>query len=177
MIDGAPSASGSENPIGTVYRWYGRIRWTATVFSGLLILVVTGLGTVDVVGRYFFNQPLQGQVEISRVLMTYMVFMGLAEAQRQGAHVRIELLDQHMRPAVRALSSIILTALAMATMAIVTYATWLMFWTSWRTGETMIAAITIPAWPAKFAVTLGCLLYAVELAFELMQKATRWTRS
>lgn len=177
VTDDAASAFGSWNAVDAVYRSYGRIRWTATVFSGLLILVVTALGTIDVVGRYFFDQPLQGQVEISRVLMTYMVFMGLAEAQRQGAHVRIELLDQYMPPAVRSSSGIVLTALAIATMAIVTYATWLMFWSSWRTGETMIAAIVIPVWPAKLAVMLGCLLYTVELAFELIRKVTGWTHS
>jgi TRAP-type mannitol/chloroaromatic compound transport system permease small subunit len=163
--------------IDALYGAFSRARATITTISGFLVLIITVLGTIDVAGRYFFNRPLQGQVEISRVLTAYLVFIGLAEAHRTGSQVRLEFTDKYLSRAATFLTTIVLTILAIATVAVILYAVSVMFWVSWTTRETMMAAIVLPTWPAKAAIALGFLMYIVELMFDLARRVTSWTHS
>jgi TRAP-type mannitol/chloroaromatic compound transport system permease small subunit len=170
-------AAQPSSRIDQLYAWFSSFRVAVTTISGFLVLVITVLGTVDVAGRFFFDQPLQGQVEISRVLTAYLVFVGLAEAHRTGNQVRLEFIDKYVSPAAMSLTTIVLTILAIATVAVVLYATSVMFWVSWTTGETMMAAIVLPTWLAKAAIALGFLLYIIELMFDVARRVSAWTHS
>ena len=159
-----------------MYRAFSALRFGACLFSGLLIVAVTILGAADVVGRYVFDRPIEGQVELSRVAMAYIVFLGLAEGQRRRMHPRIELIDRHLSPRQRAWLERVLGALALATMAVVAYAATGAFLDSWTVNETMIAPIPVPAWLARLAVAIGCVLFVIELGFELAGRESTWRR-
>jgi len=65
--------------------FYSRL---ATI-TGSLILVVTMLIVIDAGGRFMLNRPLTGGVEVSILLMAFIVFFALPYALFQGAHVRV----------------------------------------------------------------------------------------
>ena len=50
------------------------------------------LGTADVIGRYFFNKPILGTLEIFEILLPALVLLGLGYTQEDDAHVRVEIL-------------------------------------------------------------------------------------
>src|SRR3546814_16332734 len=63
-----------------------------SVFATLLIILIV---VADVTGRFLFNAPFHGGVELSELLMVALVFFGLAAAQQQRQNFSIELLVRH----------------------------------------------------------------------------------
>jgi TRAP-type C4-dicarboxylate transport system permease small subunit len=66
------------------------------VVSGITILVITLIVTVDVFMRYLLNRPLLFAGETCEFLMALIVFAGLAYTFQRGGHIRIELVIQRM---------------------------------------------------------------------------------
>lgn len=70
-----------------------------TFLSGIFMLIMVCLIAVDVTGRYLFNAPIRGSYEIiENYLMIFLVYFGLAYAYRQGAHIRLTTLTDHLPP-------------------------------------------------------------------------------
>jgi TRAP-type C4-dicarboxylate transport system permease small subunit len=60
------------------------------------ILLMTGLVLIQVVLRYVFRAPLPWVEEASVFLMIWMTFVGAGVAIRQGAHIAMTLLLEHL---------------------------------------------------------------------------------
>jgi TRAP-type C4-dicarboxylate transport system permease small subunit len=141
-------------------------KWIA-IFAGSLIIVVTILIVIDSAGRYFFNNPLVGGVEISILLSAFIVFLGLAYALIQGAHVQFTMFEVIFPLRIRRVFEIFINSMGMLFMAFTFYATSRQFWESWLAGETMMAAVKIPYWLAKIALPIGFLLIAVQFGYNI----------
>lgn len=61
--------------------------------AGLALLAMTGIVCFEIVSRYVFNEPTYWVTEISTYLLVGMTFLGLAVAQKDGSHIRVELLS------------------------------------------------------------------------------------
>jgi TRAP-type C4-dicarboxylate transport system permease small subunit len=142
-------------------------KWIA-ISAGFLIIVVTVLIVIDSVGRFLFNKPLIGGVEISILLSAFIVFLGLAYALIQGAHVQFTLFEVMFPPKFRRGCNVFINSVGMLFMALAFYATSRQFWESWVAGETMMAAVKIPYWLAKFALPIGFLLITVQFGFNII---------
>lgn len=142
-------------------------KWIS-IIAGSLIILVTILIVIDSVGRYLFNKPLTGGVEISILLSAFIVFLGLAYALIQGAHVQFTLFEVMFPPGVRRICDIFINLMGMLFMALAFYATTRQFWESWLARETMMAAIKIPYWLAKLALPIGFFLITVQFGFYLV---------
>jgi TRAP-type C4-dicarboxylate transport system permease small subunit len=59
--------------------------------SGVLILVMVGVVIYDVVLRYAFSAPTIWAFDVSRFLLAYVAFFGLALALQDGTHVSVDL--------------------------------------------------------------------------------------
>ncbi|HSH57106.1 MAG TPA: TRAP transporter small permease, partial [Halomonas sp.] len=59
----------------------------ATLFGMML------LTTVDVIGRYFFNAPILGAVELTQLMLAALVFLSLPVVCWRQEHVSVDLLD------------------------------------------------------------------------------------
>jgi TRAP-type C4-dicarboxylate transport system permease small subunit len=162
---------------GGLARAVARLRRGAAVGAGLGTVAMTLLGVADVAGRVLFNSPLLGQVEITRILLVYVAFLGLAEAEFTGGHVRLGVLDPVLTPRALALRDVLIVALAGGVTGALTGAAAVFFWDSWAVGETMMAPITLPSWLAKFGVVVGFGLFTLQLLLELPRRVTSWTRS
>lgn len=135
------------------------LSWVGTACILLMMLHVT----VDVVMRYVFNSPLPGTLNIvSRYYMVIVVFLSLAVAERQDAHISVEIVYDRLPARLRrvlALLAWLLTALTFAAIAI-------------RAGEvawakTLIRASVdegtkvIPIWQSYWPVVVGSAAIAV----------------
>jgi TRAP-type C4-dicarboxylate transport system permease small subunit len=91
--------------------------YTATGFMVVLML----LTVVDVFLRYFFNAPITGTTEISRLLMVIIVFPALGWAAIDRAHVRVDLVVSRIPPRVQAILGSITFLFALVTYGIITW--------------------------------------------------------
>ena len=68
------------------------LRWLA----GSLLIVLMLLTFVDVIGRYFFGQPVPGGHVLVQCLVCLLVFTGLPLVVLDDEHLRVRLLDRRM---------------------------------------------------------------------------------
>jgi TRAP-type C4-dicarboxylate transport system permease small subunit len=147
-------------------------KWVA-ISAGSLIIVVTILIVIDSAGRYFFNKPLVGGVEISILLLAFIVFSGLAYALIQGTHVQFTMFEVIFPLRIRRAFEIFINLMGMLFMAFTFYATSRQFWESWLASETMMAAVEIPYWLAKLALPIGFLLITVQFGFNTVSSVRK----
>jgi TRAP-type C4-dicarboxylate transport system permease small subunit len=62
-------------------------------------IIMVCVTTVDTVGRYFLNSPIPGSYEVTeKYLMIFAIFFALGLAYRDGAHIRLTFVTNHLRP-------------------------------------------------------------------------------
>lgn len=61
--------------------------------AGFTLFLLMLLTTVDVAGRYFFNAPVRGSVELTQLMLAAVVFLALPTVCWREEHVSIDLLD------------------------------------------------------------------------------------
>ncbi len=65
--------------------------------AAAVLFAMMAVTAVDVVGRYFFNSPLQGGYEFTQLLMLSLVFAGLPTVTRRSDHVSVGLFNHLFR--------------------------------------------------------------------------------
>ncbi|NLY00405.1 MAG: TRAP transporter small permease [Rhodopirellula sp.] len=92
--------------------------WIVAALFAATILVVTA----QVVWRYVFNNSLVWTEELSRLLFTWIIFIGAALAVKEGTHIGVSLLVDRLPASVRrhlAAARLVLIAVFLAFLAVV----------------------------------------------------------
>jgi TRAP-type transport system small permease protein len=123
---------------------------------------LVGVTVVDVTGRYLFNKPLFGAVEISEFLLVFLSFGGLALAELRNGHITVDFFTTMLPLRVRAVLDVAGAVLGFGFWAIV----------AWRAldhaqdvreaGEVSLN-LGISTFPFYAFVALGSVLLAVML--------------
>jgi TRAP-type C4-dicarboxylate transport system permease small subunit len=148
----------------------------ATVL-GVLVMIIMLLIVIDVGGRYLFDSPLLGGVEVSRVVLAWILFLALVYGLVQGAHVRVSLVTNRFPPRLRLMSEVFTAVLSLGFFALAAYSGWEQFKLSYEVSEEMPSPIWIPFWLPKLAVPVGCFLMAAQLGIDLVFKHFKLDRS
>ena len=61
--------------------------------SSLVLFALMVMTCIDVIGRYFFNSPLDGATELTQLMMGLIVFAILPTVCYREEHVSVDLLD------------------------------------------------------------------------------------
>lgn len=138
------------------------------IFNGIVLICVAILTGVDVVSSAFLGSPIPATIEITILVLPWVVCGGLAYALVTKMHVRVTLFVDRMKPRGRKIN-IFITNLAGLTFCIaLAIGGWLHFWSSWIVDEPMFAALlTLPAWLGKLAVPLGFVLLGLDYLLRL----------
>lgn len=155
---GARARTGPRAAVDLVSRWCS---W----LSGGLTLVLLVMLVAEVVVRELVGRSLLGTIELSEVLLVFIVALGAAHAQRSGAHVSTDLVTSRFPP----------TTAAAIRVAGMTVAAGFLLWTAWATGErgweafeageTRFGITSVPVWPARLILPFGLALLAVQCLF------------
>ena len=78
--------------------WMRRFDKAMHYVAGLTLLALLALTVIDIAGRYFFNEPLPGTVEVTAAVLVVIVFLGLAHSEDLGEHISVELLYVRVGP-------------------------------------------------------------------------------
>ena len=139
---------------------------TASAAVAGVVLVALMLMTVaDVVGRYFFNSPLNGVFDLTQFSVLVMTFLSFAYCGFRGAHVVIELLYDRIPAGAQFAVRRISNAAGAILFAVI----------AWRAVVQSIDVrdfnetsqlLTIPYWPFYYVVAFGSALFAIVLAIK-----------
>jgi len=121
----------------------------------------------DAIGRYVFNHPLPGTLEITEeYLMVCIVFLSISYAQKFKAHVRVDLfvhlIPEKVLPFTELVMKIIMLAYAaLLTRQAVEQGLWCI-----EVNSTSRGSLGYPMAPAYFLMGLGLLLVSIRILFE-----------
>ena len=135
------------------------------VLAGIVILLAMTLVVIDVLGRYFFSNPLAWVNEWTEHLMVFIPFFGMAWlVRRAGGHVRIDLVVNALSPRAQDAVGLWVSILCAASCAFAAYYAGLESLKNYERGVQTIGVFPVPKYPLIAAVCLGMGLCAIEFA-------------
>ena len=146
------------------------IRTSALGAAGIVVLLMA-LVVADITGRYLFNSPVPMTYEVGSFMLVFIVFLGLAYSQLQGAHIRVEFFTLRLPPKPRALLDLLAYTLGVAIYGAIFYQGFKWAYDSFVIGEYVAGLVNIPKWPSQFAVVFGALLLALQFIADWLRRA------
>jgi TRAP-type C4-dicarboxylate transport system permease small subunit len=142
------------------------------LLSGLAVFGLMLLAVFSVSGRNFFNQPLPGYVDWIEQGMPLIAFMGIAYTQRNGGHIRMDMLVGKLRGRWLWSAEFITTLAMLLLMLLIVWGSWAHFARSfdfaaplWSRDSSM--DIALPLWPAKLLAPVAFSVLCVRLLLQL----------
>lgn len=148
------------------------------LISGLAVFALMMLAVVSVSGRNFFNQPLPGYVDWIQQAMPLIAFMGVSFTQRDGGHIRMDMIVSKLRGRALYTVELITTLAILALMILLVWGTFAHFQRSFDFNAPMWSRdssmdIALPLWPAKL---LAPVAFGI-LCLRLMLQVWAYTRA
>lgn len=140
-------------------------RIVALYCGGIALAALMTVIIVDVTGRYLFNRPLFGALDLATVLLVLVVACAIGYGGRTGAHVTADMVSTLVGPRFEFFSGV---AVKLAAAAMVSVWSWRLFVTgnvARRLGEST-QLLNIPFEPVYKALSFGVGIYALVLAIE-----------
>ena len=164
-----------ENPITTpsseqVASWERSIARLLRVVSyiGMVCVIVMMLLTVvHGVGRYVFETPIKGLVEMSQFLLVLVIFLLMPYTETKKNHLVIGLVVDRLSQRAQAIMNSIIYIFSLLLLVIVTYRAFERGVFQINTGQTSMF-LRIPHWPFYFIVCLAWLLLMLAIAVNLI---------
>lgn len=142
------------------------------LLSGLGVFALMCLAVYSVAGRNFFNSPVRGYVDWIEIAMPLIAIMGVSYTQRDGGHIRMDILVGRLRGRALWLAEFATTFLVLVLILLLIWGSWAHFQRSfdfaaplWSRDSTI--DIKLPIWPAKLIVPLAFTVLALRLVLQL----------
>lgn len=140
---------------------FGLVLWLLNSLGTLMIAGMMVLIVCDVVGRSFFNAPLNGVAEISAMTIVAIVFLQLPatiHAQRMTRADMFLAKLQSWSPRAAEVLEAIFAGVGVFIFWIILIWTWPQFEEAWQQNEFfgVQGVWTLPTWPIRLSILVGC---------------------
>ena len=148
----------------------GVVSGAASIWIFCLMLLICA----DIVGRSFFNSPVQGVSEIVANSIVAIVFLQAAHTLMSGRMTRTDILIgalEEARPFAAALIRIVFHLGGIAVFALIAVGTWPKLQDAWVENEFFGAqgVFTAPVWPIKACLFGGSILTCLAFAAQILK--------
>jgi TRAP-type C4-dicarboxylate transport system permease small subunit len=144
--------------------------------AGITIFALVLLAIANVLLRKLANAPVPGYIDWTEQFMAVFAFLGLAYAQREGAHIRMDLVVGQLRGRMLWLFEFLSVLFMLLVTTALIYGTWFHFdrsfdWSAPNFSTDSSIDIALPLWPAKLAVPVALAILWLRLAVQLWASA------
>ncbi len=147
-------------------RWYFKLESALTLLGGIVIFLLVLLATTNVLGRWVFSWPVSGYIDWVEQAMAFFAFLGIAYTQREGGHIRMDMLVGHLHGRALWFTELVSTLLMLAITLILVAGSFLHFQRAYQIGDSSID-INLPVWPAKLVVPVALSILALRLMLQI----------
>lgn len=142
------------------------------LLSGLAVFSLMLLAVRSVGGRVTLNAPLPGYVDWIEQVMPLIAFMGIAYVQRDGGHIRMDILIGRLKGRALWLAELVSVLLILMLMVAMVWGSWAHFLRSfdfaaplWSRDSTI--DIGLPIWPAKLLAPVAFSVLCLRLLLQV----------
>ncbi|KAJ01822.1 TRAP transporter small permease [Sulfitobacter mediterraneus] len=141
------------------------------LLSGLAIFSLMFLAAYSVTGRKFFASPLAGYVDYIEAAMPIIAIMGVSYVQRDGTHIRMDMLVGALKGRLLWLFELISVLLMLLLIVALTWGAWEHFDRSFDCARPLCSRdssidIGIPIWPSKLVVPVAFFVLSLRLTLQ-----------
>ncbi|MCK4709086.1 MAG: TRAP transporter small permease [Gammaproteobacteria bacterium] len=147
-------------------RLFYKLESVLTLIGGIVIFLLVFLATANVLGRWIFSLPISGYIDWVEQAMAFFAFLGIAFTQREGGHIRMDMLVGHIHGRPLWVTEFISTLLMLFITLILIYGSFLHFLRAYQIGDSSLD-INLPVWPAKLVVPVALTVLALRLLLQL----------
>jgi len=149
-----------------------RVETWLGLLSGLAVFSLMILAVFSVSGRNFFGQPLPGYIDWIEQAMPLIAFMGISYAQRDGGHIRMDILIGVLMGRALYLAEFITAFAMLILMVLLVWGTFAHFQRSFDFASPMWSRdssmdIAIPLWPSKLLAPIAFSVICLRLLLQL----------
>lgn len=142
------------------------------LLSGLAVFGLMVLAVVSVGGRNAFNAPLPGYVDWIEQAMPLIAFMGIAYVQRDGGHIRMDLVVSKLRGRALWFFELLSVILILLLMMALVWGSWEHFLRAFDFNAPLWSRdssidIGIPIWPAKLLAPVAFGVLCLRLMLQI----------
>ena len=155
-------------------RVFERIEGYLALFAVILIISMMLMVTIDVVGRYFFNQPLKGAHELCEDSLVWFTFLSAAWILKREKHVIVTILVDRLKPRVQSFLSLITSIIgAIVCLAIVIFGI-AVVWQTFQRGITTITVLELPMGPLYTIIPIGSAFLVIRFMLRTHRYLREW---
>jgi len=143
---------------------FAQLEDVLNIMAALAIFGVMAFGIAQIVSRSLFSGlhalipaiprfAIHGYIDYVQFIAVFYGMLGLAYCQRQGGHIRMEIVLASMRGRLAWFFESLATAIAIVVTVLLIIGTWDNFYNAWSKGDSSMD-IKLPLWPAKLVVPL-----------------------
>lgn len=160
------TAPGEGGLLGAIDRAVHFIERATALISGFGIFAMMMLGVVQIFSRKLFNIPILGYIDLVEIMMTFLVFLGLAYTERLGNHIRMEILVSYLKGRTLWLFELTGVIVGLFVTAVLIKYSWDHAIRAYNSGDSTID-IQLLWWPSKMVVPASLALLFVRLLVSL----------
>jgi TRAP-type mannitol/chloroaromatic compound transport system permease small subunit len=142
--------------------------WISSISSWALLAMTLIVG-FEVFSRYVMNTPTIWAWDINVQLMLLLMMLGMAEAYRRDAHVRVDVLTSALSPRARAVIEVLFAPVFLLVACTIAWTGWEYFLDSYSRGQTASTIFAPPLYPIKFMLPLGGALLVLQGVVKLIR--------
>jgi TRAP-type C4-dicarboxylate transport system permease small subunit len=141
------------------------------LLSGLAIFSLMFLAAYSVIARKFFGSPMMGYVDYIEAAMPIIAIMGVSYVQRDGTHIRMDMLVAALKGRMLWLFELLSVLLILVLIVALTYGAWAHFDRSfdcaspWCSRDSSID-VGLPIWPSKLVVPIAFAVLVLRLVLQ-----------
>ncbi len=141
------------------------------LLSGFAIFSLMFLAAYSVVSRKFFGAPMMGYVDYIESAMPIIAIMGVSYVQRDGTHIRMDMLVGSLKGRTLWLFELITVVMILVLVIALTWGAWEHFVRSFDCTRPLCSRdstidISIPLWPSKLVVPIAFAVLVLRLLLQ-----------
>ena len=162
-----------EDGLGqVVWRLDRLLRWPEDAFNfiaAMAIMLLMLMGVVQIIAglRWLFNAPIFGYIDAIELAMPILAIMGIAYCQRQGVHIRMDVLIQNFSGRLLWMTETFAATCTFLIMIALTYFAYNFFLDAFVIGDSTTDA-ELNTWPSKLLVPIAFGLMVLRAAVQIL---------
>lgn len=138
--------------------------------AGVALIVMLAMQVANIIGRKGFRFPILGTVEMTRMLLAVVVFLGVAYSEDLGDHITIDLLYVRVGPRMKMVFDVFANLFSISIVGLISWQLFTYAAFTRGTGEDT-GTLDWPIWPFVLVAAVGSTLYTLAITSKLVLRA------
>jgi TRAP-type C4-dicarboxylate transport system permease small subunit len=134
--------------------------------SAILFLMLLGVAQIVLRARWLFNAPMFGYIDLIELAMPALAILGFAYCQREGVHIRMDILIRRFEGRLLWVVEALTTFLTLVIIGLIMRYSWVFFHDAYTSGDSTRDAEFL-TWPSKLAIPFAFGICVLRLAIQL----------